>query len=267
MPAHTILIVDDEANLRQTLSAILQKAGYSVTAVGHAQDALDSLAAGPYDLAFLDIQMPDMDGMMLLGEIRQRYPDMPVLMLTAHATLQSSIEAVRRGARDYLLKPIDPPLILARVHEVLAEQQQSQRRREIVAQIQSLLAELRQIDGEEASLPVNLLSAVPPTASTRFVQRGAFTLDLHARHAMLDGQLIALPPSAFDYLVTLVRHAPNAVSFETLVMQSQGYEMCRAEAQEAARWRIHQLRRALEPDPQNPRYILSERGIGYRLSP
>jgi len=267
MSAHTILIVDDEANLRLTLCAILQKAGYSVTAVGHAQDALVSLTAGPYDLAFLDLKMPDMDGMTLLGEIRRLYPDMPVLILTAHATLQSSIEAVRQGARDYLLKPIDPPLILARVKDILAEQHQSQRRREIVAQIQSLLAELRQIDGQDAeALPVNLLSAVPPTASTRFLQRGAFTLDLHTRHAMLDGQLIALPPSAFDYLVTLVRHAPNPVSVETLVMQSQGYEMCRAEAQEMARWQIHQLRQALEPDPQNLRYILTERGIGYRLA-
>jgi two-component system KDP operon response regulator KdpE len=84
---------------------------------------------------------------------------------------------------------------------------------------------------------------------------------------MLDGRLIPLPPSAFDYLVTLVRHAPNPVPFETLVMQSQGYEMSRAEAQEMARWRIHQLRQALEPDPQNPRYILTERGMGYRLAP
>ena len=268
MSAHTILIVDDAANLRLTLCAILQKAGYSVTAVGHAQDALASLAAGPYDLAFLDIQMPDMDGIMLLGEIRRLYPDMPVLMLTAHATLQSSIEAVRQGARDYLLKPVDPPLILTRVHDILAEQQQSQRRREIVAQVQSLLSELRQIDGQDAeTLPDNLLAAVPPTASTRFLQRGAFTLDLHARHAVLDGRLISLPPSAFDYLVTLVRHAPNPVSYETLVMQSQGYEMSRAEAQEIVRWRIHQLRQALEPDPENPHYILTERGMGYRLAP
>jgi DNA-binding response OmpR family regulator len=267
MSANTILVVDDEVNLRQTLSAILQKAGYAVTAVGHAQDALDSLAAGPYDLAFLDLKMPDIDGMTLLGEIQQLYPDMPVLILTAHATLQSSIEAVRRGARDYLLKPIDPPLILARAKDILAEQHQSRRRREIVVHIQSLLVELQQLDGEDPSVPVSLLSAIPPTASTRFVQRGSFTLDLHARHAMLDGHLITLPPSAFDYLVTLVRHAPNPVSFETLVMQSQGYEMSRVEAQETARWRIHQLRLALEPEPQNPRYILTERGLGYRLAP
>jgi len=268
MSAYTILIVDDEANLRLTLSAVLQKAGYSVTTVGHAQDALASLAAGPYDLAFLDLKMPDMDGMALLAEIRRLYPDMPVLILTAHATLQSSIDAVRQGARDYLLKPVDPPLILTRVHDILAEQRQSQRRHEIVAQIQSLLAELRQIDGEDANtLPVNLLSAVPPTASTRFLQRGAFTLDLHARRAMLDGRLMSLPPSAFDYLVTLVRHAPNPVSFETLVMQSQGYEVSRIEAQEIARWRIHQLRQVLETDPQKPRYVLTERGIGYRLAP
>jgi DNA-binding response OmpR family regulator len=171
---------------------------------------------------------------------------------------------VHCGARDYLLKPVDPPLILARVREILAERQQSERRREIVAQIQSLLAELEQIDGQDAP-PINLLSALPPTASTRFLQRGPFTLDLHARHATLEGRLISLPPGAFDYLVTLIRHTPDPVSYEALVMQSQGYELTRIEAQEMARWRMHQLRQALEPDPANPRYILTVRGIGYRL--
>jgi DNA-binding response OmpR family regulator len=263
--ANTILIIDDEQNLRQSLAAILQKAGYSVTAVGHPLEALQSLTAGPYDLVFLDLQLPDMDGLKLLAEMHQQYPEMPVLILTAHGSLQSSIEAVRSGARDYLLKPIDPPLILARVHEVLAERQQSQRRREIVAQIQGLLAELGQIDGEDAP-PTHLLSALPPTASTRFLQRGPFTLDLHARHATLDGRLITLPSVAFDYLVTLARHAPNPVPHEALVMQSQGYDLSRAEAQEMTRWRIHQLRQALEPDLDRPQYILSVRGIGYRLA-
>lgn len=260
----TILIVDDEANLRLTLTAILQKVGYSVTAVGHPQDALRCLAAGPYDLVFLDLKMPDMDGMALLGEMRRLYPDMPVLILTAHATLDSSIEAVRQGARDYLLKPIDPPVILDRVRDVLARQRQSQRRQEIVTQIQSLLGELQQIDGKEEPL-ASLLSEVSPS-STRFLQRGPFTLDLRTRQVILEGQMIPVPPGAFDYLVTLARHAPDPVSFEDLVMQAQGYRLTRAEAQDTTRWRIHQLRQALEAEPANPRYLITVRGTGYRLS-
>lgn len=268
MSTGTILVVDDEVNLRLTLSALLQTAGYSVTDVGHAQDALTSLTAGPYDLVFMDLKMPDMNGIKLLDEVRQIYPDMPVLILTAYATVESAIEAVRLGARDYLLKPVDPPVILARVERVLAEQRQSQRRREIVSQIQNLLVELQQLGGEEPDpLPANLLAAVPATGSARFLQRGAFTLDLHARHALLEGHMLSLAPSAFDYLVTLVRHAPAPVPYQALVMQSQGYDVSRSEAQTMVRWRIHQLRQVVEPDPSTPRYILTERGVGYRLVP
>ncbi len=276
----TILIVDDEKNLRLTLAAILQRAGYTVTAVGYPQDALRCLESGPFDLAFLDLQLPDMDGLTLLGEIRRMYADMPVLILTAHATLKSSIEAVRMGARDYLLKPVDPPLILSRVEEILADNRRSERRREIMTQIQNLMAELQQMDGESAS--ELLLSTLPGAAavssaatlpggnvavtnSRRFIQRGTLTLDLQARQAVLGEAVVALPPTAFDYLVTLARHAPDPVSFESLVSQSQGYTVDRREAQEIVRWRIHQLRQALEPDPDNPRYILTIRGTGYKL--
>jgi DNA-binding response OmpR family regulator len=266
VPAHTILVVDDEANLRLTLSAFLQNAGYTVTDVGTARDALARLASGPFDLAFLDLRMPEMGGIELLAKVRQLYPDMPVLILTAYATVESAIDAVRLGAKDYLLKPVDPPVILERVKSTLLEQQESHRRREIVGQIQELLSELRLLDGEEPNaVPANLLAAIPPTASSRFLKQGDFTLDLHARHALLQGRLISLPPSAFDYLVTLLRHAPEAVPPEVLVMQSQGYYVTRAEAQAMVRWRIHQLRQALEIDPRQPRYILTERGLGYRL--
>ncbi len=262
---NTILVVDDEPGVRTTLAAILQKAGYSVTAVEDARAALRSLESGPCDLVFLDLQMPGMDGLALLAEARRLHPDMAVLVLTGHATLQSSIEAVRLGARDYLLKPIDPPLILARAHEILGETRRSERRREILSQVHSLLAELREVDGADVS-PALLLSALPSAASERFMQRGPLTLDLQARHAILDGRLISMPPGAFDYLVTLVRYAPAPVACKALVMQSQGYEMARAEAQDLARWRIHQLRQALEPDPKHPHHILTVRDVGYRLA-
>ncbi len=263
-PASTILIIDDEANLRRSLSLILQKAGFAVTSAGNGQEAVQYLQSGAYDLAFLDLKMPDINGIDLLPQIRNLYPDMPVLILTAHATLDSAIEAVRKGARDYLIKPIDPANIVSRVEEILAEQRQPKRRREIVSSIQDLLAELRQIDGKDIQ-PPGILVTVSSTDPTRFLQRGPLTLDLHARHVKLDDRFIQLSPTAFDYLVTLVRHSPNAVSYETLVMESQGYKTSLNEARDLARWRIHELRKALEPDSDQPRYIITERGTGYRL--
>ncbi len=263
-PANTIMIIDDEPNLRRSLALILQKAGYSVTAAGTAEEAFQYLQAGAYDLSFLDLKMPDINGMDLLPQIKNLYPDMPVLILTAHATLESAIEAVRRGARDYLTKPIDPNTILTRVDEIMAEQRMPKRRREIVSEIQSLLAELRTLDGQDMQSP-NLLVTLSSTDPARFLQRGPLTLDLHARHVKMEDHFITLSPTAFDYLVTLIRHSPNPVSYETLVVESQGYKTSLNEARDLARWRIHELRKAIEPDQKQPRYIITERGTGYRL--
>ncbi len=260
----TILVVDDEVNLRRTLALILQREGYVVTTAENGKTARDNLKAGAYDLVFLDLKLPDTSGLTLLPELRSQYPDMPVLILTAHATLDSAMEAVRQGARDYLLKPIDPPLILARVKEILAEQQQPRRRRELVSQIQGLLSELHQIDGVE-SPPPTVPSVMPPTDPARYLRRGPLTIDLHSRHVSKDDQFIPLPPSTFDYLVTLVRHAPNAVGYETLVAESQGYSLGRRESREMARWQIHEIRKALEAEPSTPRMIITVRDVGYRL--
>ena len=125
----SILIVDDESNLRRSLSLILQREGYQVTAAGNSAEALRYLEAGEFQLAFLDIKMPDQDGMALLADIRQAYPAMPVFILTAHATLDTAMQAVRGGAKDYLLKPIDPEVIVERVRETLEDQRVPRRRK------------------------------------------------------------------------------------------------------------------------------------------
>ena len=264
VPTNTIIVIDDEPNLRITLSKILQNEGYSVTGADGANEALQYLQAGAYDLAFLDLEMPGMDGVTLLGEIRKYYPDMPVLILTANATLESAMEAVRKGARDYLIKPVDPPRIIARVKDILTEQQQPKRQREIMGQIQNLVYEMQSLEGGDR-ITADILNVLPPTDPARFLQRGPFTLDLHARHVTFNDKFIPLSPSNFDYFVTLVRHSPNTISYESMVRESQGYELSRIEAQEMARWRIHELRKALEPNPKRPQYIITVRGQGYRL--
>jgi DNA-binding response OmpR family regulator len=267
MSPPTILVIDDEPNLRLTLSDILCAQGYSVLDVGHAADALRLLEGGAFDLMFLDLQMPDVNGLTLLAQVRQRYPDMPVLILTAHASLETAIEAVRLGASDYLFKPVAPQVILARVAQVLAEQQRRQREHTIVAQIQSLFDELQSLRSAPAgAASLAALTALGvPDSSARFLRRSALIIDLQTRQATWGERLLELSPSAFDYLVTLARHAPEAVTFEDLVKYSQGYTVDRREAQELVRWRMHQLRRVIEPDPNRPRHILTVRGVGYRL--
>jgi DNA-binding response OmpR family regulator len=116
----TILVVDDEENLRRTLALILQREGYSVTTAASVGEARECLKAGAIDLVFLDVKLPDASGLTLLTEMRDQYPGVPVLILTAHDKLGVALEAVRNGAHDYLLKPVDPPILIARVKEVLA---------------------------------------------------------------------------------------------------------------------------------------------------
>ncbi len=118
---NTILVIDDDPNLCHTLALILTRAGYLVTATVRAREALQCLQSGVYDLVFLDLRMPDIDGLALLPEIHRSYPEMPVVILTAHATPESTVELIRQGARDCLSKPIDPAHILARIHDIMVE--------------------------------------------------------------------------------------------------------------------------------------------------
>jgi DNA-binding response OmpR family regulator len=260
----TILVVDDEPKLSRSLALILQRAGYGVSTAASAGEALNLLQAGAYDLVFLDIKLPDQSGVHLLSQIRGLYPDMPVLMLTAHASLETAIEAVRAGARDYLLKPIDPEAILDRVHKILEEQKQPKRRREITSQIQALLSELHS-DANEAS-PYGFVPAASVAPPARYLKRGPLVLDLHTRHVILNERSISLPPSTFDYLATLVRHSPQPVSYDILVQESQGYQgLSRIEAKEITRWQMHEIRKALEKDVRHPTMIITVRDVGYRL--
>ena len=263
-PQHTILIVDDENPIRLSLSLILQKENYGVETAASGVDALKCLKAREYDLMFLDLNMPGMSGIDLLVEIHKHYPHMPVLILTAYAALESAIQAVRLGARDYLIKPVEPVLILARVAEILAESKQPIRKKEIVSQLQNLLTDLQKIDGENTMSikePATKSSADPVS----FLRKGEFDLDLRERHAALHGKYISVTGVYFDYLCTLLRYAPKAVAYKTLVKESQGYDATIPEARELARWRIHELRKLIEVDPQQPQYILTVRGTGYRL--
>ena len=208
-PAH-ILLIDDEPNLLHSLALILNGVGNKVDTAKNAETAIQLLQNEVFDLIFLDIKLPDMNGMDLLGRIREIDRDTPVIILTAHASLETAIDALRKGARDYLLKPIDPANLLERVRDVLAEQQQPKRRREIANQIQSLLNEMNQIENEKlaSSAPAPMPSTNDPN---RFLLCGQLTLDLHTRHTLLSHRYIPLPPTTFDYLVTLARHSPEVV--------------------------------------------------------
>jgi DNA-binding response OmpR family regulator len=258
-----ILIIDDEAALRQTLARVLQKAGFEVTTAENGEQGLDFLKTTDFDMLFMDLRMPGLTGLEVLKLIHSGYPSLPVVLFTAQPDLNSAVEALRNGATDYLLKPLKPQAIIERAQTIIASQKKENRKREIALQIESLQAELRNIEtntGDQIS--------PPPQASTnaeRFLKRGVLILDLHKRCLIINEQTINIPPTSFDYLVVLARHAPNVVNYQTLVAEAQGYQADGREAQELTKWHIHQLRQAIEKETHNPSFLINVRGRGYRL--
>ena len=259
-----ILIVDDEASLRQTLARILQRAGYEVTTTASGKEGLTLLSEHSFDLVYLDIRMPEVSGLDILKTIHSRYPELPVILFTAQPDLNSAVEALRSGAIDYLLKPLKPQTIIERTRSILVNKQKERRKRELQRQIETLQTELNSLEKED--MPQTSPALQPAAVSDdRFLRRGMLTLDTLTRRVTMNDRVVNLPPTSFDYLLVLARHTPNVVDYQTLVSEAQGYETDPHEAQELTKWHIHHIRQVLEPDARNPIYVINVRGMGYRL--
>lgn len=257
-----ILIIDDEAALRKTLARVLQQAGFEVTTAETAEQGLSFLNTTQFDLVFTDLRMPGMQGLDALKHIHANHPNLPVVLFTAQPDVNSAVEGLRHGATDYLEKPLKPEVIIERARTILARQQRERRKREIQLQIEALQNELKMLENsEDPQIPVG----IPGAEKERYLKRGKIMLDLHTRRIMIDEETINIPPTSFDYLLVLARHAPNVVDYQTLVAEAQGYQADQREAQELAKWHIHQLRQAFDKDEQGPKYLINVRGRGYRL--
>jgi two-component system, NtrC family, response regulator AtoC len=115
-----VLVVDDDASIGKVLGALLAQAGFESRHVRSGADALEAMAVQPFDLVITDLRMPEMDGMALLAKLVADLPEVPVVMLTAHGTVSLAVEAMKRGAADFLLKPFDREELLYVVHKALA---------------------------------------------------------------------------------------------------------------------------------------------------
>ena len=136
MNLRKILVVDDEANMRRVLEIMLSRRGYRTAAAVDGRDALEQLAESPVDLIISDLRMPDINGIELLRRLREAGNDTPLIMITAHGTIESAVEAMRLGACDYLLRPFDVEALDLAMQRVFAQHEMLQQNRYLKDQVQ-----------------------------------------------------------------------------------------------------------------------------------
>ncbi|MFH1033947.1 MAG: sigma-54 dependent transcriptional regulator [Pseudomonadota bacterium] len=121
-PRLKTLVVDDELAIRESLAAWLRQDGHQASVAASGDEALSLLAREDFDLALVDIKMPGMDGLALLGHMRRDYPETLVIIITAYGSIESSVQAMKAGASDYLLKPFDPEQLMLLLQKMAQQQ-------------------------------------------------------------------------------------------------------------------------------------------------
>jgi DNA-binding response OmpR family regulator len=264
----TILIVDDEDAIRLSLEELLTRDGYQVLAVESGERALTYIVSQQFDLALLDLRMKGISGMDVLAALRERALDTAVIVLTAHGSMETAIDALRQGAHDYLLKPCDAASLRESVRTALLKREREQRQRALLLQVeQNLTASLEEIraavvrplPGRE---PVTA-EAPPPAVGSR--QKGGLVVDVAQHMLTLDGHSLELSPTEFSLLAYLAEKAPNVVSAQELVLHVQGYDCDRFEAGEIVRHHIHRIRQKAKSSAGRTEFIRTIRGVGYAL--
>ena len=256
-----ILIVDDEAAERITLGEVLRLEGYQVTLAASGEEAL-ALArkqSPMFDIAVLDLRLPGIDGLQVLDGIRQISDETIVILITGYGTLETAIGALRKGAYDFLLKPCPVDEVLEAVRRALSELKAGRHRRSLVAQLQNTLQELVQTTDID---PLEI--AEEPQDD--LIEVDEVVLDKAKHLVTYKDEPIDLTPTEFRLLECMMNRVDEVCSPQELVKCAQGYETDAWGARSIVRVHIRRLRRKLEPVPEEPRYILNVRGVGYVFS-
>ena len=253
-----ILVVDDEKAMRLSLSEIFALRGAQVTAAADGREAIELLNQRDFDLMMLDLKMPGMSGMQVLEVAQKVRPGTVVILLTAHATLDSAISALRRGAFDYLLKPCEPRTLIAGVERGLAKRAEFLRRQDLVGLMEQTVSALR--TGTTMATASNL---APP--AEQVLHAGDLAVDRKRRMVFWGKQPLELSPTEYNVLAHLVQNADRVITCSELVRESLDYECTEQEARPVIRVHIHRLRQKIEEDATHPKRLVTVRAAGYML--
>ncbi len=222
----TVLVVDDEKNLRDFVRRNLEVRGYEVITAANGLEALALLESRLVHLAILDVMMPHLDGLELTRRIRQA-GDTPIILLTALGEESDKIRAFDLGVDDYLTKPFGVGELLGRVKAVLRRAQPHEQ------------------------------------PETHRLIRGDIVLDVENHTALLRGNPLDLTPTEFQLLAYLMKNAGKALTHQMILQQVWGATY--GSEAEYLRVYMGRLRQKIEQDPLHPRHILTEHGLGYRF--
>lgn len=254
-----ILVVDDEATTRISLAELLRLEGYHVQMAASGEEALALMdQEAPFDLMVVDIKMPGIDGLQLTEAVQQRSPGTVIILLTAFGSLETAIQALRRGAHDYLLKPCPVSQILESVQKGLTKSYQERHRRELLSRLEQTLSELQAIER-----PAIEVAPAPVSSEKQVLQVQDVRLDRERHQAWVGDRPVDLTPTEFKILAYLMEHADQVCTPQRLIRATQGYEADPWGTRAIVRVHIRRLRRKLEPDPSRPRYLINVRGVGY----
>jgi two-component system, OmpR family, KDP operon response regulator KdpE len=222
-----ILVVDDEPRIRRFVRMNLELEGYDVYEADDGLSALHKVRDDLPDLVLLDVMMPNMDGFETLARLRE-FSAVPVIILTAKGDEEDLTHGLDLGADDYITKPFSPRVLSSRIRAVLRR--------------------------------------VEPTATQAgepLVIDEGLAIDFPRREVIVRGERIKLRPTEYRLLLHLVENAGWILPHETLLAKVWGPEY--RDDSQLLRLYVTYLRKKIEPDPANPRYILTERGVGYRF--
>jgi DNA-binding response OmpR family regulator len=224
---HTILVVDDEKRIVRFIRLNLEQDGFQVISAYDGTEALEQVRRQLPNLVLLDVMMPDIDGFEVLRKIRLA-STVPVIMLTAKGEEDDRIKGLELGADDYITKPFSP--------------------RELVSRVKAVLRRTEAFSGD---------------ASNVIEVDDWLKLDFNRRKIWVGGKLVQLRPTEYRLLYHLVQNAGWVVTHDQLLIKVWGYEY--RDEPHYVRLYINYLRKKIEKDPSNPKYILTERGVGYRF--
>jgi len=223
-----ILLVEDEPGLVMTLSDLLAAEGYTVESAGDGVTGLALALNGGFDLLVLDVMLPGKNGFEVCRELRQHGKDVAVIMLTAKSQLTDRVVGLKLGADDYLIKPFEPPELLARVEALLRRVKKDNR------------------------------------ARVMRYQFGNVEVDFETSDVKKDGIAVNLAGKELELLRYLVDHRGNVVSRDELLEAVWEYQP--GVSSRTIDVHVAWLRQKLEDNPQNPRFIHTVRGVGYRFA-